>query len=173
MLRSVTTCFIQRLNTSYLLILQDYPDVTFVLQVGLTDRSQYIHRLGRTARAGKDGKGGLLLADYEESHMMKELSDMPLQLVSVPRSPKASAAASRAIQNVAENKTLKISAEQAYRAWLGYYNGHLRKIRWDKKRLVEMANAWGNEVGLVEQPSLQKKTVGKMGLKGVPGIRIE
>jgi len=31
----------------------DYPDVTFVLQVGLTDRSQYIHRLGRTARAGK------------------------------------------------------------------------------------------------------------------------
>lgn len=105
--------------------------------------------------------------------MMKELSDMPLQLVSVPRSPTASAAASRAIQNVAENKTLKISAEQAYRAWLGYYNGHLRKIRWDKKRLVERANAWGNEVGLVEQPSLQKKTVGKMGLKGVPGIRIE
>ena len=31
----------------------DYPDVSFVLQVGLTDRSQYIHRLGRTARAGK------------------------------------------------------------------------------------------------------------------------
>ena len=45
----------------------DYPDVTFVLQVGLMDRSQYIHRLGRTARAGKDGKGGLLLADYEVS----------------------------------------------------------------------------------------------------------
>merc|ERR1712003_577957 len=37
----------------------DYPDVSFVLQVGLTDRSQYIHRLGRTARAGKSGKGGL------------------------------------------------------------------------------------------------------------------
>ena len=35
----------------------DYPDVSYVLQVGLTDRSQYIHRLGRTARAGKDGKG--------------------------------------------------------------------------------------------------------------------
>ena len=45
----------------------DYPDVKFVLQLGLTDQSQYIHRLGRTARAGKDGKGGLLLADYEVS----------------------------------------------------------------------------------------------------------
>lgn len=28
----------------------DYPDVTFVLQVGLTEREQYIHRLGRTVR---------------------------------------------------------------------------------------------------------------------------
>jgi ATP-dependent RNA helicase MSS116 len=26
----------------------DYPDITFVLQVGLTEREQYIHRLGRT-----------------------------------------------------------------------------------------------------------------------------
>ena len=60
----------------------DYPDVTFVLQVGLTDRSQYIHRLGRTARAGKDGKGGLLLADYEEQHMRRsEVKDMPLELI--------------------------------------------------------------------------------------------
>jgi hypothetical protein len=40
----------------------DYPDVTFVLQVGMTERDQYIHRLGRTARAGKSGTGLLLLA---------------------------------------------------------------------------------------------------------------
>ena len=51
----------------------DYPDVTFVLQVGLTDKEQYTHRLGRTARAGKDGAGMLLLMDFEESHMMKIL----------------------------------------------------------------------------------------------------
>jgi ATP-dependent RNA helicase MSS116 len=32
----------------------DYPDVTSVIQVGMpSDRAQYIHRLGRTARAGK------------------------------------------------------------------------------------------------------------------------
>lgn len=31
----------------------DYPDVTFVLQVGLTEREQYIHRLGRTVRIAK------------------------------------------------------------------------------------------------------------------------
>merc|ERR1740123_2345877 len=40
----------------------DYPDVSFVLQVSLpSDKAQYVHRLGRTARAGKSGQGMLLL----------------------------------------------------------------------------------------------------------------
>jgi len=152
----------------------DYPDVSFVLQIGLTDRSQYIHRLGRTARAGKDGKGGLLLTDYERDHMVrKELSDMPLELIPVPNSNRASSAASQAIQNVSKIHELRISAEQAYRAWLGYYNGHLKKVKWDKRTLVQQGNKWGKEVGLKEQPGLQKRTIGKMGLKGTPGLKIE
>jgi len=152
----------------------DYPDVSFVLQVGLTDRSQYIHRLGRTARAGKSGKGGLLLTDYERDYMVKkELSDMPLEMIPVPQSGKASLAASEGIKNVSRIHDLRISAEQAYRAWLGYYNGHLKKVKWDKRTLVQQANMWGEEVGLTEQPSLQKRTIGKMGLKGIPGLNIE
>ncbi|KAL7546702.1 hypothetical protein ACHAWF_010047 [Thalassiosira exigua] len=152
----------------------DYPDVTFVLQVGLTDKSQYVHRLGRTARAGKDGRGGLLLAEYEERHMVKrELADMPLEPEGAPRSTKADELAERAVQNVGRDKGLRNSAEQAYRAWLGYYNGHLRKVGWDKAQLVEQANSWAREAGLRDQPSLQKRTVGKMGLKGVPGLKLE
>jgi ATP-dependent RNA helicase MSS116 len=151
----------------------DYPDVTFVLQVGITDRAQYIHRLGRTARAGKDGKGGLLLANYEENHMKKELKDMPLEPTAVPVSANASAIVEQAKLNVGKDKTLRLSAEQAYRAWLGYYNGHLKKVRWDKKLLVQQANLWAKQIGLMNQPSLQKKTIGKMGLKKVPGLKIE
>jgi ATP-dependent RNA helicase MSS116, mitochondrial len=72
----------------------DYPDVTFVLQVGMTDRDQYIHRLGRTARAGKGGNGLLLLAPFEFDYMTrKELADLPLQSVAaeekLPQQPSA------------------------------------------------------------------------------------
>ena len=44
----------------------DYPDVTFVVQIGMTTKEQYIHRLGRTARAGKEG-GGLILCVFFSS----------------------------------------------------------------------------------------------------------
>lgn len=148
----------------------DYPDVTFVLQVGITERAQYIHRLGRTARAGKSGKGALLLADYEESWMVKQLEDMPLQRMSIPD---GSNILDDAVSQLSRNKELKASAEQAYRAWLGFYNGHLRKVGWNKRQLVEAANQWGQDAGLPDKPALLRRTVGKMGLKGVPGLNIE
>jgi ATP-dependent RNA helicase MSS116 len=102
-----------------------------------------------------------------------ELHDMPLELMPVPiSSPKVANITLRAIRNVTIDKGLRNSAEQAYRAWLGYYNGQLKKVRWDKKKLVEQANLWASEIGLPEQPSIEKRTVGKMGLKGVPGLKI-
>ena len=56
----------------------DYPDVTLVVQVGLpSSREQYIHRLGRTARAGKTGEGLLLLAPHEE-FFTRQLRDLPI-----------------------------------------------------------------------------------------------
>ena len=35
----------------------DFPGVSLIIQVGITDPEQYVHRLGRTARAGKEGRG--------------------------------------------------------------------------------------------------------------------
>lgn len=142
----------------------DYPDVSFVLQVGLTDRAQYIHRLGRTARAGKDGKGALLLSTYEEYHMVqRELGDMPLETTSVPESKKHEDIVTQALQNVNRDKTLRLSAEQAYRAWLGYYNGHLKKIKWDKKQLVAQANYWAKEMGSKNNLACKRRRLEKLG----------
>ena len=56
----------------------DYPDITEVIQVGLTDRESYIHRLGRTGRAGRAGAGLLLLSDYEARALLPQLADLPI-----------------------------------------------------------------------------------------------
>mgnify|MGYP004117491545 CR=1 FL=1 len=59
-------------------------------------------------------------------------------------------------------------------AWLGFYNGNLRKLGWDKHTLVATANGLARCWGFPQQPpALQRKTVGKMGLKGTPGLNIE
>jgi len=150
----------------------DYPDVTFVLQVGLTERAQYIHRLGRTARAGKNGMGALLLTSYEENWMRKELHDMPLNETNIAEYG-CKLLLRNAILKVSKDEDLRNSAEMAYRAWLGFYNGHLKKVGWSKAVLVQHANQWARNVGLNEQPTLLKKTVGKMGLKGVQGLKLE
>ncbi len=148
--------------------------MTAVIQVGLTEREQYIHRLGRTARAGKGGSGILLLASFEERAMMKDLSDMPLQVIA-PDSFPASAlcvASVRVLQSVPLSPELKTGAEQAYQAWLGFYNTNTRKCGWNQAQLVETANEFSRVIGLTEIPFLEKKTVGMMGLRGVPGLRI-
>ena len=45
----------------------DFPNVTHVIQMGLPSSvEQYIHRIGRTARAGKEGEGWLILNKLED-----------------------------------------------------------------------------------------------------------
>ena len=60
-----------------------------------------------------------------------------------------------------------ITIATAYQAWLGYYNGALKRVGWSKEQLVANANAMAMDAWLApELPGLEPKTVGKMGLKG-------
>lgn len=53
-------------------------------------------------------------------------------------------------------------------AWLGFYNGQLRRVGWTKEDLVAAANFWITTVCRQQEvPGLQTKTLGKMGLRGV------
>jgi len=152
----------------------DYPDVTFVLQIGApSDRAQYLHRLGRTARAGKDGAGVLLLCDFEK-FFLNIVKDLPLK-----EKPATPAKAIEDAQSQVWDALPRVHAAdgsiggQAYQAWLGGRKSVMGKIRWTPEELVEWANYFATEVmGLEEVPSLEAKTVGMMGLKGVPGLVI-
>ena len=150
----------------------DYPDVSYVIQVGSTEKAQYIHRLGRTARAGKEGSGMLLICDFEQRSMKKELYELPIEYIDKSVLNLTNTYERLCLPALNNNIELKKSAEQAYQAWLGYYNGKVRVCGWNKDQLVEQANIYSTTIGLREIPGLQKKTIGKMGLKGVPGLKI-
>lgn len=144
----------------------DYPDVTLVIQMGLpADRQQYIHRLGRTGRKGKEGEGILLLAPWEE-FFLSTIKDLPITSGSVPSvDPETRKKVERALSHV----DMK-SKEAAYQAWLGYYNSN-SKVGRDKHRLVELANEFSRCMGLDNPPAIPKLILGKMGLRNVPGLR--
>ncbi|MCD7470488.1 hypothetical protein HAX54_010398 [Datura stramonium] len=144
----------------------DYPDVTLVVQIGVpADRQQYIHRLGRTGRKGKEGQGILLLAPWEE-YFLSTIKDLPISKAPVPLiDPETKKKVERALSHI----DMK-SKETAYQAWLGYYNSN-RSIGKDKYRLVELANEFSRTMGLDNPPAIPKLVLGKMGLKNIPGLR--
>lgn len=57
----------------------DYPNVSLVVQLGMpSNREQYIHRIGRTGRADKEGQGILILSPYEANYL-KCLGGVPIR----------------------------------------------------------------------------------------------
>ncbi|KAH9620795.1 hypothetical protein KSS87_012564 [Heliosperma pusillum] len=113
----------------------NYPDVSLVIQVGIpSDRLQYIHRIGRTGREGKDGEGILVLAPWEE-HFLEEIRDLHVEKSSAPL-------IGQEVKLKMEDSMSKVDTsakEAAYHAWLGYYNS-LKETGRDKTSLVKWAN---------------------------------
>lgn len=145
----------------------DFPSVTNVLQVGIpSDRESYIHRLGRTARAGAAGRGTFIVTEAE-----KYFPDYKLKDVNFEKVP-ADLNAKREVAQIAERLDTSVQ-NKAYQSWLGYYKGPLKQLQWTTEQLVKEANKLALEgLGAPEVPTLYKSTVGKMGLKGVRGLNI-
>jgi ATP-dependent RNA helicase MSS116, mitochondrial len=143
----------------------DFPGVTTVLQVGIPlDKESYIHRLGRTARAGAEGRGIFIVTEEESffsTWTLKEISFVPHA---------ADLSSSGQVMGIAE----KMEDEQKakiYKAWLGYYKTHMKALKWDKEDLVAQGNAFArNALGAPETPPIEKSTVSKMGLRGTKGL---
>ena len=149
----------------------DFPNVTLVLQVGLPlDADSYTHRVGRTARAGKDGRAVLLLTQAE-SFFLRTNRQFPINPYPASDRIQNDATTRSQILNVLQAVEPR-SKQRAYSAYLGFMKGFLNKMKMNATELVKMANVFAMEgMQCSEVPEMEKKTVGKMGLKGVPGIR--
>ncbi|XP_068665801.1 DEAD-box ATP-dependent RNA helicase 31-like [Aristolochia californica] len=146
----------------------DYPDVTLVIQVGVpSDREQYIHRLGRTGRKGKEGSGILLLATWEE-FFLSSIRNLPISKAPLTSVDPDSA---KKVDHALAHVEMKDKAA-AYQSWLGYYNSQ-KNVGRDKVKLVQLANEFSRSMGLDSPPAISKLVLGKMGLKNVPGLRVK
>lgn len=149
----------------------DFPDVSLVVQVGLpSDADAYTHRVGRTARAGKDGRAVLLLTEAESFYLRVN-----------PQFPIKPYPASARVLELAKSPDLPITEalrrvdpvtkDKAYSAYLGFMKVYMNRLNLNPAGLVQMANEFALEGMLChEVPKLERKTVGKMGLKGTPGL---
>ncbi|KAF8213883.1 P-loop containing nucleoside triphosphate hydrolase protein [Mycena galopus ATCC 62051] len=161
----------------------DFPGVTLILQSGLPPNAeQYIHRLGRTARAGASGRG-IVILDKAETFFLRDRTIAGLGITPVPQvvTPGLYHLNDAELAGPAAEiaKVLPLvsseSKAQAYRAFLGVYQTSIKGLGWTKAELVIKANevarttlGWSEP----ELPEIEKKTVGKMNLKGIPGLNI-
>ncbi|KAB8291711.1 hypothetical protein EYC80_006509 [Monilinia laxa] len=143
----------------------DFPAVTNVFQVGIpSDKESYIHRLGRTARAGKEGRGVFIITEAESAFAKWTLKDIQFITTAADLS---SASEVLRVASTLENHT------KTYQAWLGYYKNHLRLMKWDNAELVRQGSVYAKEgLGAPETPAIYRGVVGKMGLKGTPGLNV-
>lgn len=133
----------------------DFPDVTHVIQIGLPkDRDTYIHRIGRTGRAGKEGEGWLFLTPLEEQEARRRLHGLPLteatnqlETASVDMSEAAELPENvgRILTDVVEAHK-KVYPDELEDAFRGLFGGYM----WygDRQHLLESANrlaefGWG------------------------------
>ncbi|KAG9230009.1 DEAD/DEAH box helicase, partial [Amylocarpus encephaloides] len=141
----------------------DFPNVTNVFQVGLpSDKESYIHRLGRTGRAGAEGRGTFIISQPEAYFPKYTLKEIEFENVEADLSSKS------AVRAVAEKQE---NPGKVYQAWLGFYKTSMKALGWDAVKLVQEANTYAlRGLGASEIPGISKSTIGKMGLRGTRGL---
>jgi len=157
----------------------DFPNVTHVIQVGVPqNREAYIHRIGRTARAGKEGQGWLFLSRLEVAEANYRLQDLPLEMdrslsvaaVDMTKPAQLATKTANILTDVGEAHKLVDRADlfKVYLAMLGVF-------QWlqSKHALVEAMNrlsrfGWG----LPSPPEVPNALAQRLRLDRIDGINV-
>ncbi|KAJ5167350.1 ATP-dependent RNA helicase [Penicillium canariense] len=160
----------------------DFPEVTHVIQVGPPrDRETYIHRIGRTGRAGKEGEGWLFLHDGEYEFFQNKLGDLPLtedttlstaSLNMARDLDTASPATAETITQIkdAMNEVSPIMKETTYRSQLGTMSQSFTKRR---NAILALNSLAIHGYGLPEPPSVKASIARNLGLDRIKELKLE
>jgi ATP-dependent RNA helicase MSS116, mitochondrial len=162
----------------------DFPNVSHVIQVGIPSRIEdYVHRLGRTGRAGKPGQGWLLVQDDERNkfrqlaksiHATNIIDDESLETgkLDMTRPGQLSAPTAKIMQMVeAGVKQVSIMDKgKAYQSLMSVLN---QSGNSSKQQIVDQVNelatfGWGLET----PPSVTRFWAEKTGFSGTRGLNL-
>jgi len=171
----------------------DYPDVSHVIQVGAPkNRETYIHRLGRTGRAGKLGKGLLILPELEREFVEEELEGLELfidnhlqQRLLSNKTHSIDLEMRRNLKNELgllrqdmidgqDRAGMKESLRLAYHSMISYYFQTRRRggLEQSAESLVSIINQLIQDFGLPDLPAIDSTRAKRMGIEDLPGLNI-
>jgi ATP-dependent RNA helicase MSS116 len=147
----------------------DYPDITLVVQYGSPDSDDtYIHRLGRTGRAGKQGKGLQVVLPFEQRVISKLRSRGVVEKPELLQSIEGSDSVDKVFRTIRSGDALLTPAAQgAYRSFLACYVERATNLGVVVPDIVEAADAFSRAVGLVRPPVLEEKTAIRLGIENL------
>ncbi|KAJ5764951.1 ATP-dependent RNA helicase [Penicillium odoratum] len=161
----------------------DFPDVTHVIQIGVpNDRETYIHRTGRTARAGKTGEGWVFIHANQIDNLSDKCHGMPvtqdrqtLQTSSVDMS-KSIDDAPEAARNTIElinNAMTKVSGDLKFHTYRAQLGSTLQTFN-SKRTAINVLNRLAvHGYRLAEPPALSSALVKNLGLRNIPEVRVD
>ncbi|KAF9652672.1 DEAD-domain-containing protein [Thelephora ganbajun] len=167
----------------------DYPGVTRVIQVGIPPTADvYVHRVGRTGRAGTEGRGDLVLLPWETGFVTWQMNNIPLKTVTVDEltsqvetlAAEADKHNTRTRANEPYLTTLRSLGEEvqglltmvdedAVRetliSGLGYYLGKVTELRIQRQAIVNGLKKWTVEaLGLSNPPHISEAYLARLGV---------
>lgn len=151
----------------------DFPNVTHVIQVGApTDREQYIHRIGRTGRAEKDGEGWLILPQSDVSKARSELGGLPLKPTTLKTS-EFDFTSGAELDSVTAKVTEAVAnlpydiLDVAYMSLWGQFEPRSAQAKAD-----ELREWFVDAMKKDDTPSMSASTVAKRGLSRIRGLNV-
>jgi len=158
----------------------DFPNVTHVIQVGCPKtREDYIHRIGRTGRAGKEGNGYLIVPPLDAAEIRYRLRNLPIKSddtlltdkIDMTREQPMPAGAASVLTSVTQayRNVDRGTKAKVYQAYLGVYQW----VR-DKQQLIDAMQrltkyGWGMESPPTISPALARR----LGLDRLQGIALQ
>lgn len=135
----------------------DYPDVSCVIQIGFDSRAEYLQRVGRTGRAGKDGVTYIITAPQENGGVeliCDVLTEMYVESkVAYPKifTKEVKTFVPSGI-NYPQDSTNVKDAKGAFRGWLGSLASKWKRLKMQPSATIELASNLAKAMGLNDIP---------------------